>query len=70
MRVKGNLDRLVRKEEFYHLNRYVDIMVYEDTRVKLHPRTDHFQEVDTYINACYVDVSRFYSDFMYSHHLV
>ena len=52
MQVKGNLSRLVQKRQFYHLNRYSDIMVYENTRVKLDPRNP---EENTYINACYVD---------------
>ena len=30
-------------------------MVYENTRVKLDPRTEQFTQADTYINACYVD---------------
>ena len=56
---KGNVDRLVQDHQFQHLNRYSDIMVYDDTRVKLKPRVDESKctLADTYINACFVDVS-------------
>lgn len=43
-------ERLVQDDKYSELNRYCDILVYDETRVKLQRNED-----TDYINACFVD---------------
>ena len=50
---RAHAQRLYQTPEIRPLNRYTDILTYQDTRVVLQPKGDD------YINACFVDVSFF-----------
>ena len=56
-KVRQHNERMNRQPEVQVLNRYCDILPYEDTRVKLTVRDGRNPKVDRYVNANFIHSS-------------